>query len=340
MKSVFKILPLTLTLALATGIVNSASLLKLVSRENEKWAEWKNLHTKLYADTYEENFRRAIWRYNLKKIEEHNKADRSFTMGLNKWSDLTPTEFRIFMLKKAHGPEKHVSTLPGVDTLPAEVDWRKKGCVTPVKDQGALSKSWAFSAVGSLEGQHCIVTKQLISLDVKKLEQCCTSCWSVVDGFQYMIEHNHAENLPVSSSNEVENENCNFSTAAYGASLTGFVELPSGSEAALERAVALIGPVSVIIDASLPSFQMYVEGVYDEPSCSSTQLDHAVLVVGYGTMSGNDYWLVKNSWGVNWGMKGYIMMSRNKDNQCGIATAAAYPTGVTFANINAAYTAL
>ena len=86
----------------------------------------------------------------------------------------------------------------------------------------ALSQSWAFSAVGSLEGQHCIVTEQLKSLDVKKLEQCCTSCLSVVDGFQYMISHNHAENSPVSSSNEVfENENCNFSTAAYGASLTG-----------------------------------------------------------------------------------------------------------------------
>lgn len=93
--------------------------------------------------------------------------------------------------------------------------------------------------------------------------------------------------------------------------------------------MALVGPVAVSIDAGLRSFQTYVDGIYNEPSCTSTQLNHAVLVVGYGTLNGQDYWLVKNSWGVNWGMKGYIMMARNRENQCGIATAAVYPTGVT-----------
>ena len=103
------------------------------------------------------------------------------------------------------------------------------------------------------------------------------------------------------------------------------MDITEYSEQDLQVAVATVGPISVAIDASHHSFHTYGRGIYYEPACSSTSLDHAVLVVGYGTLNGQDYWLVKNSWGTSWGMKGYIMMARNRNNHCGIASRASYP---------------
>jgi hypothetical protein len=101
------------------------------------------------------------------------------------------------------------------------------------------------------------------------------------------------------------------------------------SELALQQAVALVGPISVGIDASLPSFQFYHSGVYNPSNCPANLLDHAVLAVGYGTTSsGQAYWLLKNSWGTSWGMNGYMMIARNANNTCGVATNPSFPTGL------------
>ncbi|XP_053365296.1 digestive cysteine proteinase 2-like [Clarias gariepinus] len=118
---------------------------------------------------------------------------------------------------------------------------------------------------------------------------------------------------------------CRYNPATVGTTCTGYVSIKNEDENALQEAVATIGPISVAINTEQGSFQLYASGVYEEPKCSSTNLTHAVLVVGYGTENGKDYWLVKNSWGTAWGDKGYIKMSRNKNNQCGIATRASYP---------------
>jgi len=118
---------------------------------------------------------------------------------------------------------------------------------------------------------------------------------------------------------------CKFSTANVGATLSSYRDVPSGSEADLTTSIDTVGPISVAIDASHNSFQFYQSGVYYEPQCSSTQLDHGVTAVGYGVSGSQDYYIVKNSWGTSWGISGYIWMSRNRDNNCGIATDASYP---------------
>jgi cathepsin L len=107
-------------------------------------------------------------------------------------------------------------------------------------------------------------------------------------------------------------------------SCNGYKSVTENSESKLQEAVVK-QPVCVSIDASHSSFQNYASGIYYEPRCSCNRVDHAVLLVGYGTANGQDYWIVKNSWGTTWGEKGYIRMSRNKKNNCCIAGEGVYP---------------
>lgn len=124
----------------------------------------------------------------------------------------------------------------------------------------------------------------------------------------------------------IKDQTCQFSPSSVGATDNGFVDINSGSEDDLTAAIASVGPVSVAIDASQSSFQFYSKGIYSDKYCSSQYLDHGVTAVGYDSLGkGQDYYIVKNSWGTDWGDQGYILMARNKKNMCGIATMSSYP---------------
>jgi len=255
--------------------------------------------------------------------------------------DLTSTELRELLLirkelkskygLKYHMRGKRIVTETESTSLPPEVDWRNEGWVTPVKNQGQCGSCWSFSATGALEGQNFNKTGVLVSLSEQNLIDCSTENYGCNGGapdyaFQY-VESNGGIDTETAYPYTGQQGSCHYNAANSGAGCSGWTDLPSGDEDALLQAVATIGPISVAIDASSIMFQLYHSGIYQNPWCSSTNLDHAVLDVGYGTNSnGQPYWLVKNSWGTGWGQQGYFMMARNDGNMCGIATSASYPT--------------
>jgi cathepsin L len=289
--------------------------------------EWQKTHNKVYATEAEAKHRLAAFSHNARFVQKFDAKARGFTVALNQFADLTNVEFRSLFLGTNFTkiPGRYVpSALSG-----PTVDWRTKGAVTPVKNQGQCGSCWAFSTTGSVEGAHFLATKVLVSLSEQNLVDCSTpqgnqGCdGGLMDSaFQYIISNGGIDTEASYPYTATGPNSCKFTSANIGATISGFKDVSSGSESALQSAVDA-APTSVAIDASHESFQLYSGGVYDEPDCSSSQLDHGVLAIGYG----DGYWLVKNSWGQSWGIQGYIMMSRNKNNQCGIATMASYPTG-------------
>ncbi|XP_055297299.1 procathepsin L-like [Sitodiplosis mosellana] len=305
------------------------------------WITYKFKHGKGYRNYFEDTRRMNIYLENSIRVRQHNerfnRGEVSYRYGLNKYSDLTHEEFVSEMnglrtsLRVRNNPNATVFFEGANADVPDSIDWRQKGAVTEIKDQGRCGSCWSFSTTGAVEGQHFMKTGKLVSLSEQNLIDCsqsygnrgCNGGW-MDQGFQY-IKSNGGIDTEQSYPYEGRNDNCRYNDKDSGATVSGFVDIPEGDEDKLKEAIATIGPISVAIDASNPSFQHYSSGIYSEDNCSSDNLDHGVLAVGYGTENGQDYYIVKNSWSSSWGENGFIRMARNKNNHCGIASAASYP---------------
>jgi len=329
-------------LLLVFAVATNAAILTYRDVIEEEWESFKLKHGKVYKDSEEEKFRMKVFMENKHKIAKHNQRAtnglKGYYLAMNSYGDMLHHEFVATMngykQRSRFDPQRNGSTYlsPMNVVVPESVDWREKGYVTPVKNQGECGSCWSFSTTGALEGQHFRKTHKLVSLSEQNLIDCSRKYGNngcegglMDNAFDY-IKDNHGIDTEQAYPYEGKDMTCRYKKREKGAEDTGFVDITSGSETELKEALATIGPVSVAIDASHESFQFYSKGVYDEAECSSEELDHGVLAVGFGvTTEGEEYWIVKNSWGTTWGDEGYVLMARNKRNQCGIATQASYP---------------
>ncbi|XP_026861293.2 cathepsin L1 isoform X1 [Electrophorus electricus] len=308
-----------------------------------EWKQWKEAHGVSYEEERDDTERRVIWESNRKLIEENNerfqKGMSEFTMTMNKYGDLNRQEYKQLQGAKINSKTarngKTVSAwklrLHAKKLRKSSVDYRPLGYVTEVKDQGYCGSCWAFSTTGAIEGQMFRKTGRLVSLSEQNLVDCsrsygtygCSGAW-MANAYDYVISNGlqASDTYPYTS---VDTQPCFHDRSQVVAQISDYRFIPKGNVQALADALATIGPITVAVDADHPSFLFYSSGIYEEPSCNPNNLSHAVLLVGYGSEEGRDYWIIKNSWGAAWGEGGYMRMRRSRSNTCGIASYALYP---------------
>jgi cathepsin L len=310
------------------------------SHIESEWVAFKrDFRNNAYNGVAEEALRREIFEKNYRLILNHNmeaeQGVHTYTMGVNQFTDLTDEEY-VSMLTLRVDPQyvnkTHSTEKINANANPASVDWRTKNVVTHVKDQGQCGSCFAFSATDSIESQYAIATGKLVTLAPQQIVDCihsggdvCKTGGDPIGAMRLIIQEGGQE--PESAyPYHARMGTCQFSRAKAAVSITGVHQVQAGSEAALTTAIAG-QPVAVAIDASGNGFRNYKSGVYNAGDCSSSTLNHGVLAVGYGNENGQDYYLIKNSWGTVYGASGFIKMARNHNNHCGILNYAAYPTG-------------
>lgn len=266
-------------------------------------------------------------------MKEHNAKDL-FKMGVNQLSDLSFEELfeqnhvteniikNINRSKMKDVGMEFISNVSEVET-PDAFDWRDKNVVSRVGDQGMCGICYAFAGLHAVESQLAI-NNITVDLSVQEVLDCAgkhgtNNCegGSVQGVFSYINAMNG-----ISSESEYpftrKVGNCKKNVSRTKFSVERYYMIFNQKEKDLKAILFLYGPLFVIFDVLHDSFFRYSNGIYYEPGClnSSSELSHFVLLVGFGSEKGEDYWVIKNSYGTTWGENGFMRIARNKNNHC------------------------
>uniref|UniRef100_A0ACD5VP19 Uncharacterized protein n=1 Tax=Avena sativa TaxID=4498 RepID=A0ACD5VP19_AVESA len=344
---------LVLVIVAATVVVDAAAaqerarphrgaLLPSVAARHERWMA---KFGRAYTDADEKLRRQEVFAANARHVDAVNRADnRTYTLGLNQFSDLTDDEFVETHLGYRHQlrpqEKKNMSKAAALEDvqfqqyMPDSVDWRAQGAVTQIKNQGSCGSCWAFAAVAATEGLVKISTGNLISMSEQQVLDCTGGVSSCNGGdinaaLRYVAASGGLQ--PEAAYSYIGQQGACRSGGATPNSAASVGGAPRwarlyGDEGALQG-LAASQPVAVAVEVTDPDFRHYRSGVYaGSPSCGQ-RLNHAVTVVGYGADGGgHEYWVVKNQWGPWWGEGGYMRVARGSGANCGIASYAYYPT--------------
>jgi cathepsin L len=306
--------------------------------EQKEFSLFRKRFNKVYNSDEDFFSRFEIFRTNVRSIIQHNLVPgQNFTLGVNQFSDLTPEEFKALYINSGYQSSTTVGSYgcktytSSATSAPASMDWRQKGAVTSVKDQGSCGSCWTFSSTGASEGAWAISTGKLVDLSEQQLVDCAT-------GVSYGSHGCNGGQMEGADKYLIANGQCTLASYPYTAAdgkclkcspvahFSSCSDVKPNDQVSLLGAVAL-GPVSVAIEADTRYFQSYTGGILDASTCGTT-LDHGVLVVGYGTDNGQKYWNVKNSWSATWGEQGYVRILRSDSTNdagiCGIAMDPSY----------------
>jgi len=334
----FKLVIGLAAIALAAGsslYMNRSRIQNLHLKDHLTYVQWKNTQNKAYSSPKEEQFRKLNFYRNHRNIQTVNTdATLTYKAGLNQFSDLTEEEFVAkytgFVGVDASNSVAHVNKGEINDD---NVDWRTQGAVNAVKNQGQCGSCWAFSAVGAYESAWKIGGHQLLSFSEQQLVDCSGSYGNqgcngglMNNAFNYWIKGSKGVELESDYPYTGRDGTCKFNATKITGTIRAFAVIAQNDCDGLLHAITN-QPVAIGIAAN--AIMSYTSGIFNNPRCG-TQLNHGVVAIGYGAVSAQEYWLVRNSWGPTWGEQGYIRVARDDNKKepgmCGICMAASYPT--------------